>query len=501
MAMISSLSRPYEASASSSPSNSRTRLSIRTRLTFSFSGVVVLIIVLLGTGIFYGASWDLRRAADLELKNGLNGVSAFLAKRLARHGTDDLTNALQEHSSLLPWGKMLRVWYIAGDMKGALVYEADTMRSLTLALPKPGQVLLQNVQSNGKSYRAISNTMQVDHRDFLVELAVDQSEYVRLKEDLIIWMFLFGLPVGLLLAGFAGYWTSSRILIPLDRITEKASSIDACNLGSNLPLTGTNDELDRLSKTLNGMLQRIYASYERIAQFTADASHELRTPIAHIRSNAELLLMRTPSRRIAHGLSEILAECDYMAGLISDLLTLARADASNHQIMEEIFELAECADAIVPRVRTLAATKDISFQYSRHPRVAPIYGDRNSVQRIMMIFLDNAVRYTPNQGSVLFEIWTDESECGFTVTDTGIGLAAEHHHRIFERFYRVDTARTPQDGGSGLGLAIVSGLLKAHRGKVAVESEPGHGACFRVAFPRADLVPIRVKQPVEAQAS
>lgn len=487
-----------EASASSCATKSRMKLSIRTRLSLWFSGVVALIIVLLGAGIFYGASWGLQRAADLELRTGLDGVSVFLFRKFARHEMNNLTDELQEHSSLLPRGKMLRVRYVEGNHEGALVYQADSMRTLTFTLPRAGQVLLQNIQSQGKFYRSISRTITLGQDDFLIELAVDQSEYVHLKEHLV-WLLILALPVGLVLAGLAGYWTSNRILIPLALITEMASSIDARNLGSSLPLSGTNDELDRLSQTLNGMLQRIYASYERIAQFTADASHELRTPVTHIRSDTELLLMKAPpGSGMAFGLSEILAECDYMAKLISDLLTLARADASNNPLTAEIFELTESADAILPRVRALAATRNISFRYRPHHRVAPVLGDRNAVQRIMMILLDNAVRYTPNEGVISLEIWTNEMECGFAVTDTGIGLAPEHHQRIFERFYRVDTARTPQDGGSGLGLAIVVGLLRPHRGKITVKSELGQGACFRIAFPRADLVSVSDSQLVGA---
>jgi signal transduction histidine kinase len=166
-----------------------------------------------------------------------------------------------------------------------------------------------------------------------------------------------------------------------------------------------------------------------------------------------------------------------MAGLISDLLTLARVDVNNHLLTGEIFELAECVDAVIPRVQAFAASKNIAVLCPKHHRVAPIYGDRNSVQRMMMILLDNAVRYTPKNGAISLEIWTDEAECGFTVADTGIGL-------------------TPQDGGSGLGLAIVSGLLEPHKAKVTVESELGLGARFRFAFPRADRVPARPAQPV-----
>jgi signal transduction histidine kinase len=496
MDMRPSSSKQCEASASSYPTKPQIKLSIRTRLTLWFSGVVALIILVLGMGIFYGTSWDLQQAADLELKAGLDGVSAFLNKELVLHQMYKLPHGLQEHSSMLPRDKLIRVRYVVGGVEGPLVFQAENMDTLTLTPPKVGQVLFQDARANGRIFRAVSKRTQLGQDEFLIEVAVDQSEYVELKKHLLILMFIFGLPAGLLLALFAGYWTSTRILLPLHRITETASSIDARNLGEGLPLTGTNDELDRLSKTLNGMLERIHANYERIAQFTADASHELRTPIAHIRSSAELLFMNAPSSKVASGLSGILTECDYMAGLISDLLTLARVDVNNHLLTGEIFELAECVDAVIPRVQAFAASKNIAVLCPKHHRVAPIYGDRNSVQRMMMILLDNAVRYTPKNGAISLEIWTDEAECGFTVADTGIGLAPEHHQRIFERFYRVDTARTPQDGGSGLGLAIVSGLLEPHKAKVTVESELGLGARFRFAFPRADRVPARPAQPV-----
>jgi heavy metal sensor kinase len=466
------------------------KISIRARLTLWFSSVVALIILLLGVGIFFGATWGLQNAADLELKTGLDGVSAFIQKKFVLHQMDKLTDELQEHSSLLPRGKMLRVQYV----NGPVVYEAEAIKYLELSPPGVQQTLRQSVTVNNRPFRAIGKDVAVGANLLQIEIAVDQTEYAELKEGLV-WLLIFSLPVGVLLAAFAGYWTSNRILVPLNRITETASSIDAGNLGLGLPLSGTNDELDRLSKTLNHMLDRIHASYERIAQFTADASHELRTPVALIRSNTELLLMEAPpDSRFAVGLADVLLETEYMAQLISDLLTLARADGSGSPLAMELFELAESADAVLARARALAATKDIAFHYLPVNRVAPLYGNHSSLERVIMIFIDNAVRYTPAGGSVTLETWTSDGFCGFTVSDTGIGLAAEDHQRIFERFYRVDTARTPRDGGTGLGLAIARGLLEAHRGRVTVESRLGQGARFRVAFPRADLKPASQSQ-------
>jgi heavy metal sensor kinase len=459
------------------------KLSIRARLTLWFSAVVALIILLLGTGIFIGASWGLQRAADLELKTGLDGASAFIQKKFGLHQMDHLSDELQEHSSLLPRGKMLRVRYV----NGPLVYEAAGMKELKLAPPDHERTVTQSVVVNGRPYRTIQKLVALGPDWMLVELAVDQKEYAELMQRLI-WLLICSLPAAILLAAFAGYWTSNRILVPLNQITETASSIDVRNLGMGLPLSGTNDELDRLSKTLNHMLGRLHASYERIAQFTADASHELRTPVALIRANAELLLMGAISDdRLTRGLSDILQESEYMGRLISDLLTLARADGEATPLAMEVFEVAESADAVLSRARAMASGKGVTFHYIPSNRVAPLHGNRNSLERLIMIFVDNAVRYTPVGGSVSLEIWTSNDASGFTVSDTGIGIAPQDHQRIFERFYRVDTARTPGDGGSGLGLSIALWLLEAHGGRVTIESKLGHGALFRIAFPRADV--------------
>jgi signal transduction histidine kinase len=282
---------------------------------------------------------------------------------------------------------------------------------------------------------------------------------------------------------------SGRVLRPIHQITDVASSIDAHNLTRRLPVTGTKDELDRLSETLNHMFDRIQISYDRIAEFTADASHELRTPVAFIRSSAEVLLMgRSNATARTLGIEEILRESEYMAALIGDLLTLARGDSKDGSMAMELFELSEAVDGILARGRTLAAVKNISIAYAPSSQVAAIHGNRNACERILLIFLDNAIRYTPQGGHVTLNAWISENSCGFTISDDGIGIAPENHQRIFERFFRVDTARTPRDGGTGLGLAIARRLIEAHRGTVAVESELGQGTRFIVRFPRADIL-------------
>jgi heavy metal sensor kinase len=458
-------------------------LSIRTRMTVWYLLAVGFIVVMLGLGVFFGVSWSLRHVADMELSSGIDGVTAFLRHKLAIHEMDNLPEELREHSALLPRGKMFRVR--SGD--GSLIFETDTMQAIPPFAPLAGQMTRRSVEVERRSYRTFSKSETVGSYLFLIEVAVDQTSYIEMVDHLAIFLML-SIPVAALLAALGGYWMSGRVLRPIHQITDAASSIDAHNLTRRLPVTGTKDELDRLSETLNHMFDRIQISYERIAQFTADASHELRTPVAFIRSSAELLLMgRVNDKTKARGIEGILRESEYMAALIGDLLTLARGDSKDGSLEMELFELIEAVDPILARARTLAAAKNISIDYSPSNQVVAIHGNRNACERLLLIFLDNAIRYTPKGGHVALNTWTSGNSCGFTVSDNGIGIAPEDHQRIFERFFRVDTARTSRDG-TGLGLAIAKSLIEAHGGTVSVESDLGQGARFIVRFPRADVL-------------
>jgi signal transduction histidine kinase len=457
-------------------------LSIRTRLTIWFAALVAVILMLLGVGVLFAASWGLRKAADQELTSGIDGVAAFLHHKLDIHEMNNLNEELREHSALLPRGKMFRVSFL----DGSIIYQPDAMAVVTTIIPRGNELRKESIAVHGRSYRTISRFGKVGSYTFLIQVAVDQTKYRELTTGLT-WILILSVPLGGLLAAFAGHWMSGRALSPIHRITEAANSIDARNLSLRLPLLGTNDELDRLSATINYMLNRIATSYERIAQFTADASHELRTPVALVRSNAELLLMNSDNNpRVNQGLTDILAESTYMTRLIGDLLTLARNDVEDTSMRMELLELNESVRAIFDKAKSQAALCNISIEYIPHDQVIPLRGSQDMIERILMILIDNALRYTPSGGTVWIMTWVTSERCGFVIRDTGIGIAREDHERIFERFFRVDTARTPRDGGSGLGLSIAKSLIKLHRGTVHLESDIGKGARFEVSFERPD---------------
>jgi signal transduction histidine kinase len=176
-----------------------------------------------------------------------------------------------------------------------------------------------------------------------------------------------------------------------------------------------------------------------------------------------------------------------MSRLIGDLLTLARSGAADGSIPMEFFDLDDPVDAILPRARAQAPMREVGIETVPSAKVVALFGNLKIVERVLTILIDNAIRYTSHGGMIWISTWADHDRCGFIVRDNGIGIALEDQERIFERFFRVDAARTPRDGGSGLGLSIAKSMMEMHGGTIRVESDLGCGTSFRVEFPRAEI--------------
>lgn len=467
------------------------KITIRTRLTIWYAGLVAFTVLLLGLCVLLAAFLGMQRAADKELDAGLSGVQAFLLHKLEIHEMDNLNEELKEHSSLLPRSKMFRV----SRPNGSIVYQPDLMAPVPAISPGNTSLQKASLDIQGRPYRTASRYAFVGPYAFIIQVALDQTEYHELIRGLV-WILALSAPLAGLLASLVGHWMSGRALAPIHHITATTNTIDARSLSLRLPILETNDELDQLSVTINRMLDRLTASYERIAQFTSDASHELRAPVALIRSNAELLLMsHDHPPHTQNGLSDILAESMYMTRLIEDLLTLARSGGNAASIPMELLELGEPVRGVLDRAQATAASHGLALTCTLLDDVVALHGSQSMLERILMVLIDNAARYTQAGGCISIETWAEGSSCGYTVRDNGIGIARANHERIFERFFRVDTARTPRDGGYGLGLSIARSLAELHQGTIQVTSAIGEGSRFRVSFLRAD-VPQSVHAPV-----
>jgi heavy metal sensor kinase len=319
------------------------------------------------------------------------------------------------------------------------------------------------------------------------------AEYVTVvaesRRDLIDQMralrriFLLSLPAMLLVAGLAGYLLARKSLTPIAEMTARAERINAENLHERLPVKNKNDELGKLARVFNDLLARIESSFDGMRRFTADASHELRTPLAIIRGEADVALSqdREPGE-YRETLEIIRDEARLLSGIVEDMLALARADAGQRRLKLEEFYFNDLIEECVRSARALALNKNISLDFESSDDTA-FRGDEDLLRRMAINLLDNAIKYTPDGGSVLVKLWREDGRINLRVTDSGIGIPAEAAARVFERFYRVDKARSRAEGGSGLGLPIVKWIAEAHHGSVSLESAPERGSSFTVSLP------------------
>jgi heavy metal sensor kinase len=291
-------------------------------------------------------------------------------------------------------------------------------------------------------------------------------------------------PILLLAASGVGYWLSHKALAPVRALTRTAATISAHNLSSRLEPLHTGDELQLLSDTLNEMLGRIESAFLRITDFTADASHELRTPIALIHTEAELALRRSRDEaEYQEALRHILLEAKRTTKLIEELLALARADSGSQALDIHPTDLLPTLREAASKWKRAASLRNLKFEEHLEVQGLPVTGDENALRRVIDILLDNALKYTSSPGNVTLSAEKKHGHVVVIVEDTGMGIAAEDQARIFERFYRADKARGRELGGAGLGLAIAQWIVKLHRASITVQSEIGSGSVFRLEIP------------------
>ena len=296
--------------------------------------------------------------------------------------------------------------------------------------------------------------------------------------------FLLIVPFVLLLGALGSYWLAGRAFIPVDRLTRTAQQIKAGDLHQRVPVPRSRDEIQRLAITLNEMIEHLEQTFTRQRRFVADASHELRTPVAAIRSMTDLAqLQHLSANEYNTVLQDINAESERLGRLISDLLALARADEGQTRLECSPVRLDLLVQAVVANAEPLALEHSVSIQVST-PQEVIVMGDEARLIQAVMNLLDNAIIYTNPDGQVTLSVEIKRQWAYLRVQDTGIGIAPEHVPHLFERFYRVDQARVRTEGNSsGLGLAIVDWVIHAHGGTISVESQEGKGSTFTVALP------------------
>ena len=287
-------------------------------------------------------------------------------------------------------------------------------------------------------------------------------------------LFVASLGVGWVVAG--------RVLRPIGRITSVARDIQATDMSRRIELPGPDDELKQLADTFDAMLARLDAAFEAQRQFTADASHELRNPLAIIRTNVDVALAdpHADPDDLRHTMAVVKRASDRMARLVDDLLALARRQEPTleHELVDlgvAVYEASE--DFMVP-----AAARDIVLDRAIAPRVV-VTGDRDALKRAVANLLDNAVRLAPAGSRIRLATGSEGDRAWIAVADEGPGISAEDQLHVFDRFWRADKARSRADGGTGLGLAIVRQIVEGHGGHVRLQSKVGLGSSFVIWLP------------------
>jgi heavy metal sensor kinase len=463
------------------------------RLVTWYASVLTLVFVLLGVlTLIYLRHYLEANLLDSQARRAQQIADTLLA-RLDRTGESALAQEVEELYSPAANERFIRI--TRGD--GRVLYASgkptdntfDPSRVPVLRPESPIEHYRKESVPGGAlliatlKYRPPKGSRASAGPPYIVEVGAS-AERTETTLRQVLLMLAVGLPVTVSIAVAGGFALVRRALKPVERIAHKAEAITQHNLSQRLPVMQTGDELERLSLSLNHMIGRLEDAIQSSKRFVADASHELRTPLTVLRGELEgLALDEQLKLRTRESLGSMLEEVDRLAEIVEGLLALSRLDAGEGQAESVRFDLFELAAITADQMGLLAEDKNITIIREGEPEIT-VEGDRARLKQVVVNLLDNAIKYTPDGGSVRLRITREDGHAVLDVVDSGVGIPPEALPHVFKRFYRVDNARSRGQGGAGLGLSIVKSICAAHRVTVEVDSLPGRGSRFRLKFPQ-----------------
>ncbi len=456
---------------------------IRVRLTAWYVFVLAAVVTAVGAFVVTSLRGDLTSALDRSLKSG----AAQIGSGYEAEGAKDFRDVA---NTVLPGprydGSGAQILDVSGPVAlsyGDPVVEAPVLTDGDLRRVSSGHELVRDVRLGRplEHLRAVG-LLVTRHGRRQVLVVVESLATVDRAVHQVLVLLLLGSGAALAMVALGGWWIARKALRPVERMTTLAEQIGITEIRDHrIAVPRVRDELSHLARTLNAMLDRLQHGVEAREQLIADASHELRAPLAAMRSELEVSL-----RHDAHpkGARDVLAsardEVVRMAWIVENLLTLARADEGRLELLVAPQDLREVAEAAV-RTHRLAA-EAAGARVVIEGDAGRIDGDRDRLQQVISNLLDNAIRLAPSGSTVRVSLWRSETEAGFTVSDEGPGVPPAERERIFERFARRDRARA-RTAGAGLGLAICKEIVRAHAGRIWVEGRTPRGSAFSVALP------------------
>ncbi|PYO44255.1 MAG: hypothetical protein DMD29_00880 [Gemmatimonadetes bacterium] len=379
-----------------------------------------------------------------------------------------------------------RVLFASADARALTFAEFERLRQITTSADRLRQGTI-HIEPNGPTlHYSVRPLPEAGPQFGALFMGADIGPALLGPEQLVATLLLALVP-GLILAVLVGSLISGRALEPVDRIIGEVGDIsDGRSLHRRLAVPLERDELGRLTVTLNQMMERLERSFAALRRFTAEASHELKTPLTVLRSGVERAIT-TPGlpRDTLEVLEEVLQEVNRMTELVDALLTLARADEGRAELHKEPVDLREIVAEAGETGELLAEQAGVTMDVGTSGAAVVVSVDRSRIRQLILNLVENAVKYTPRGGSVQVRLGQEDGRVTLTVADSGIGIAPGDLPHVFDRFWRADTARTRtgERPGTGLGLAICKWIAEAHGGTIAVTSRPGRGTTFVVSLP------------------
>ena len=482
--------------------------SIRARIALWFGATLALSLALFAVAGFAFVARSSLASTDDTLDEGLDAVesalnleesqqhppSEYLASVVQHFRFRDMRVAILNRSTGRVYSSVDTTGRAPIDVRAAssgaalvrarVPLEPPDMRSLMLRAPQ-SEDDIYTVDAGPTQVRMMVRPVQLGNLSLVLGAAHGLRGRERLLHELELAL-VAGIPA-LLLVAIAGGWLLARQnLHPVATMAERAATIGAANLHERLPVKNPRDELGRLATVFNDLLARLDQAFELQRQFMADASHELRTPVAIRSGEAELALSRAErsAAELRTALANIRHEARRLKRIVDDLFLLARANAGEQLLAPGSLYLGDLARECLQTVRSLAAAKDISLRYQGADEL-PYVGDEALLRRMVMNLLDNAIKYTPAGGHVELRATADDGRYALDVIDTGSGIPPDAQGRLFDRFYRARVERSKGDGGAGLGLAIARWIAESHGGTITLVRSDATGSTFRIVLPAA----------------
>lgn len=466
-------------------------LSIRWKLTIWYGAVVAAILAAFCAAVYLLMDRHLLGLTDAALAEEL----ADLAGDVSRCGSEeqipeDLAVRYRSHE-----GYEFQVT----NASGRVLFLSDGLGAGLLPPPRPGHPSGDPAFSTlavgdlGRA-RLVGRVVAGPDGPLTIQAAIGLDPNDRALRELLVGFLVAG-PLALLAALGGGYLLARKALAPVDRMAAAAAEITASRLDRRLTVPNPGDELGRLARTFNAMISRLQRSFEEVRRFTADAAHELRTPLAIIRTEAEVALRsrRDPEqdRRV---LEDLLEEMERLGRLVEQLLFLCREDAGLPTGPRQAIRLDQLARDVAGHMQAAAREQDLSLDVEA---VTPctVRGDADRLRQLLFNLLDNAVKYTPPGGAVRVRAASSDGCARIVVEDTGLGIPPEHLPHVFDRFYRADPSRGPEREGTGLGLAICRSIAEAHGGEIRIESVAGRGTSVALTLPAQPAVEAAPDRP------